>query len=268
MAEDAVARTLGGSHVETGKTIRLIIASPVHLVRDGLAATLRGRTDIIVIDVIDLGPQGIAKVADAQPDVVLVDLGQTDFVAAARAIKAVCLRARLVAFALDETDDHVFACAAAGFCGYVARESGADELHRALVDAATGRMHCDPLIAAAMFARLARLPRAFDRQETLPALSSRESEILERSSSRAAPIKRSRANWRSAPPPSSTTYITSYRNCTSAAAAKPPPGCADRTPPELVSPHYLLILQSPGRPRAVRPRPLAGLNGTVVDLRI
>ena len=32
MAEDAVARTLGGSHAGTGKTIRLIIASPVHLV--------------------------------------------------------------------------------------------------------------------------------------------------------------------------------------------------------------------------------------------
>src|SRR5271169_535234 len=113
MAEDAVARTLGGSHATIGKTIRLIIASPVHLIGDGLAATY----------VIDLGPQGIARIADIQPDVVLVDLGQTDPVAAARAIKAVCLRARLVAFAVDETDDHVFACAAAGFCGYVARES-------------------------------------------------------------------------------------------------------------------------------------------------
>src|SRR5271167_4648814 len=131
MAEDAVARTFGGSHAEIGKTIRLIIASPVYLVGDGLAATLRGRADVIVVDVIDLGPQGIAKIADAQPDVVLVDLGQTDPVAAARAIKSVCLRPRLVAFALDETDDHVFGCAAAGFCGYIARKSGADELHGA-----------------------------------------------------------------------------------------------------------------------------------------
>ena len=37
MAEDAVARTLGGSHAGIGKTIRLIFASPVHLVGDGLA---------------------------------------------------------------------------------------------------------------------------------------------------------------------------------------------------------------------------------------
>jgi len=178
MAEDADIRTLGGAHAEIGNDIRLVIASPVHLIRDGLAATLRGRRDVIVVDVIDLSPLGIAKIADLQPDVVLVDLGQTDPVAAARAIKTACRRARLVAFALDETDDRVFACATAGFCGYVARQSGTDELHRALVDAIEGRMHCAPHIAAAMFARLARVQREFDPQGPLPALSSRQSEIL------------------------------------------------------------------------------------------
>jgi hypothetical protein len=52
-------------------------------------------------------------------------------------------------------------------------------------------MHCVPHIAAAMFARLAGLLR--------------ESEILARSSSRAAPIRRSRASSRLAPPPSRIT---------------------------------------------------------------
>jgi DNA-binding NarL/FixJ family response regulator len=159
-------------------TIRLMIASPVHLVGDGLATTLRCCAHVIAVDVIDLGPQGVAEIADAQPDVVLFDLGQTDPVAATRAIKAVCLPARLVAFALDETDDHVFACADTGFCGHVARESGADERQRALVDAVAGRMHCDPHIAAAMFARLAGLPREPDPQTPLSNLSARESEIL------------------------------------------------------------------------------------------
>ena len=39
-------------------------------------------------------------------------------------------------------------------------------------------MHCAPHIAAAMFARLARVQREFDPQGPLPALSSRQSEIL------------------------------------------------------------------------------------------
>ena len=229
MAEGAGARTLGGSHAEIGKTIRLIIASPVHLVGDALAATLRCRADIIVVDVIDLNPHGIRQIADAQPDVILVDLGQTNPVAAARAIKAVCLRARLVAFALDETDDHVFACATAGFCGYVARESGADELHRALVDAVAGRGHCNPHIAAAIFARHARLQPEFDLQAPLPNLSSRESEIL-------VLVGRGRSNKEIAR--QLAISVATVKNHMHSIlqklqvnrAARPPPDCAGRAP--------------------------------------
>ena len=139
---------------------------------------MRPCTDVTVVDVIDLNRPGIAKIADMQPDVVLVDLGQTDPEAAVRMVKSASGLTRLVAFAFDETDDDVFACAAAGFCGYVARNSGAEELYRTLVDVMEGRMHCAPHIAATMFARLARSQRKFDPQGPLPAPSSRESEIL------------------------------------------------------------------------------------------
>ena len=66
----------------------------------------------------------------------------------------------------------------AGFSSYVARESGAEELSRALVDAMDGRMHCAPHIAAAMFRRLADLLRPSGPRATLPALTCRENEIL------------------------------------------------------------------------------------------
>jgi two-component system nitrate/nitrite response regulator NarL len=157
--------------------IRLIITSPVRLVREGLAATLRGRDGVVVVDTVDQGPGGIARIADEEPDVVLVDLGETDpdTVATARLIKAASRGVKLVAFGLDEIDDRVFACAAAGFCSYVPRECGADELHRALVDAMEGRMHCAPHITAAMFNRLAGFLQERERPEALP---SRESEIL------------------------------------------------------------------------------------------
>jgi DNA-binding NarL/FixJ family response regulator len=109
---------------------------------------------------------------------VLVDLGQTDVAVAARLIKAASPGAKLVAFALDETEDDVLACAAAGYSGYVPRESGAEELHRAVVDAVEARMRCAPHIAAAMFARLAGVLREPGPQPSLPSLSQRESEIL------------------------------------------------------------------------------------------
>src|SRR5262249_41105025 len=113
-----------------------------------------------------------------EPDVVLVDLGQMQPAAAARVIRAASPGAKLIAFSLDEIDERVFACAAAGFSGYVPRESGADELHRAVVDAVAGRLHCAPHIAAALFSRLAALLQDPQSPAPLPQLSARESEVL------------------------------------------------------------------------------------------
>ncbi len=157
--------------------IRVIIASPVRLVREGMVASLRGRKGVVVAGAVDLSPPGVARIADGEPDVVLVDVGERDPVAVGRLIKAANPRAKLVAFSLDEIDDRVFACAAGGFSGYVPRDSGAEELHRALVDAIEGRMHCAPHIAAAMFNRIAGFLQE-PQPPPLPSLTSRESEIL------------------------------------------------------------------------------------------
>lgn len=160
--------------------IRLIIISSIRLVREGLAATLHDRDGIVVVGGVEPSPQGIAWIADAKPDIVLVDVSETDKdqLTAAQLIKGASPRAKLVAFGLDEIDDSVFACAAAGFCGYVPRECGAHELHRALVDALEGRIHCAPHIAAAMFNRLACFLQESGSPEPLPSLTFREREIL------------------------------------------------------------------------------------------
>jgi DNA-binding NarL/FixJ family response regulator len=158
--------------------IRLVIASPVRLVREGLAASLHGRDGVSVVDAVSLDAQGIDRIAAAAPDAVLVDLGQSDALATARLLRSASPEAKLVAFALDEIDAGVFACAAAGFSSYVRREGGAEELLRALVDAMDGRMHCAPHIAAAMFRRLADFLRDTAPAGALPALTMRESEIL------------------------------------------------------------------------------------------
>jgi two-component system nitrate/nitrite response regulator NarL len=177
-AEGVVALQALRSPVPGPANIRVAIASPVHLAREGLAASLLGRRGVALVGNVDLDPRGMARIADTKPDVVLVDLGQTAPAAAARLVKEASPGCKLVAFALDETGDQVFACAAAGFSGYVPRQSGAEELHGALVDAMAGRMHCAPHIAAAMFSRLAGLLHEPDAPASLPPLSSRENEIL------------------------------------------------------------------------------------------
>jgi two-component system nitrate/nitrite response regulator NarL len=148
------------------------------LVREGLASSLRGREGVVVVAAVDLDVDGITSIAATAPDLVLVDLGHADAAAMARLLKVACSDAKLVAFALAEIDADVFACAAAGFSGYVPRDSGADELYSALMDAANGRMHCAPHITAAMFTRLATLLQSKPVRTPLPPLTTRESEIL------------------------------------------------------------------------------------------
>src|SRR5262245_29014548 len=165
---DVVHAARTNPHPSGATRIRAVIASPVRLVREGLAASLHGRDGVAVIAAVSLDAPGIARIAAVEADVVLVDLGQTDAVTAARLVRNARAEAKLVAFALDEIDADVFACAAAGFSSYVPRESGADDLHRALVDAMDGRLHCAPHIAAAMFRRPADLLGTADPRVSLP----------------------------------------------------------------------------------------------------
>lgn len=166
------------SAATSANDIRLIVASSVRLVREALALTLRGRARLVLIDTVSLDPVGVARIASAKPDVVLVDLARAEIAATARMFNAACPSAKLVAFALAEIDDDVFACAAAGFVGYVPQESGAEELHRAIADAVNGRMQCAPHIVAAMFNRLTNLLQDTNLRGVLPSLTARENEIL------------------------------------------------------------------------------------------
>lgn len=57
--------------------IGVVIASSVHLVREGLATTLRRLSGVMVLDAVDFGPASIERIAGAKPDIVIVDLGRT-----------------------------------------------------------------------------------------------------------------------------------------------------------------------------------------------
>ena len=178
-AGDAASRMAVPLAPQGVRAISIAVASGVRLVREGLSIMLRGRQGLGEPCAVDLDADGLAAIARAKPDVILVDLGGGLPGAMAGKLKAACPTARLVAFALAETDQVVFACAASGFAGYVTKDSGADDLHRAVVDAAHGRMHCAPHIAAAMFARLGDLLRPDAVAAPRGPLTVRENEILD-----------------------------------------------------------------------------------------
>jgi len=155
-----------------GGGARVVIISPVRLVRDGLIATLRGRDSITGLHAAELDAAGLSSIVEFGPNVVLVDLAGASPVEVAQCLRAACPEARLISFAIAEVDAAVCACAAAGFCGYVAKDGDGDDLHGAILDALRGRAR----IAADLLGRLAEGLNPV--RGNLAGLTARENEIL------------------------------------------------------------------------------------------
>ena len=143
--------------IEPLSQIRLFVVSGVRLVREGLARSVHTRRcmDMTVVGYAGFAEAETARVAELKPDVVLVDLANDEGMAAAETLRSLCPDSRLVAFSVADTVEDVFACAAAGFSGYVTREASVDVLLRAVRAARDGEMTCSPHIAAALFNQLA-----------------------------------------------------------------------------------------------------------------
>jgi two-component system, NarL family, nitrate/nitrite response regulator NarL len=159
-------------------SVRITIASSVRLVRESLVLILQRSDSIEVIDAVSFDRGSVEMIAQQSPDIILIDLshdGATEFVAQ---IKRGNIKSKLVAFAVSEVENEVFACAAAGFSGYVPQDCNAEDLNDVLLNVAKGRMYCAPHIASAMFARLAELLTPAQLTPKSALLTSRESEIL------------------------------------------------------------------------------------------
>lgn len=150
-------------------TIRVLVVDDHPVVRAGLCALLNGEDDMRVIAEAADGFQAVARHAEHDPDVTLMDLRmpRSDGMEAIRAIHARKQSARIVALTTFDGDADIFSALAAGACGYLLKDMGADEIIGA-VRTATARRRIMP---AAIAARLAEFTPRLD-------LTSREVEVL------------------------------------------------------------------------------------------
>src|ERR1700692_4492783 len=81
---------------------RVVVASNVRLVREGLSRSLRGRDDLIVLNGVDLSTRHGAFADGESPDVAVVDTHGVDVMVVADDIRLAWPRAKLVAFAVAE----------------------------------------------------------------------------------------------------------------------------------------------------------------------
>ena len=151
-------------------TIRLLIVDDHPLVREGLAARLASEADIVVVAEAGDARAAQERVADSQPDVVLMDIGMKDMNGIELTALLVQRHPALAVLMLSMFDAAEYAQRAlqAGARGYVLKDSPSSEIVGAIRTVHGGGTHLSLAIAQ----KLVRPPAARIR------LSAREDEIL------------------------------------------------------------------------------------------
>ncbi|MET0423023.1 MAG: response regulator transcription factor [Actinoplanes sp.] len=164
--------------------IRVLVVDDQELVRAGLVALLGNDPGIEVVGSAADGVRGLAETRRLRPDVVLMDLRMPlgDGLAATAAITAdpALAAVRVLVLTTFEEPDEIDAAVRAGAAGYLLKDTGSDELRRAVRAVAAGGNLLSPSIARHVMGRLAGTPAPGPPDPRLDRLTGRERAILAR----------------------------------------------------------------------------------------
>jgi two-component system, NarL family, nitrate/nitrite response regulator NarL len=158
------------------EAIRVFIVTEVRLYREGLSELLGRAGHIAVVGAAGSIDEGVERVRNLQPDVLLLDTGAGN-PGAARDLLEAAPCARVVALAAPESEEDIIALAEAGVLGYVTRDESLDTLVTTIESVARDEMACSPWMATVLVRRVQALAAA--RPRPTKSLTAREAEILE-----------------------------------------------------------------------------------------
>jgi two-component system nitrate/nitrite response regulator NarL len=161
----------------SGEPPRVFILSDVRLLREGLAVLLPRAGSVVVVGT---GPasEAVELVTKLKPDILLLDANLNDLLDRTQQVRQAASGIKIVAFALDEVDEELIACAEAGACAFVGRDGSYQDLLRAIDDACRGEFSVSPHHTALLLGRIAELAGRGAQQSGSATLTRREREIL------------------------------------------------------------------------------------------
>jgi|WetSurSiteA1Bulk_404760.scaffolds.fasta_scaffold23954_2 NarL family two-component system response regulator LiaR len=138
--------------MDAPQTIRVMLVDDHNVVRSGLATFLRAYDDLELVAEAKNGREALNLCRARKPDVILMDLmmPEMDGIAATRAILADYPDIRIIAMTSFEEEELVHGVLAAGAISYLLKNVTADELAKAIRDAASGKSTLSPEAARAL----------------------------------------------------------------------------------------------------------------------
>ena len=164
--------------------IKVLIADDHVFYREGVRAFLNNSPDIDVVGEAGNGNEAISKVAELEPDVILMDLKMpgTNGIEATRRIHEANPRIGVLVLTMFDDDDSVFAAMRAGARGYLLKDADKDEVIRAIVAVDRGEAIFSPAIAQRMIQYFSTTPSSQagkSQPGEFAELTERELEILD-----------------------------------------------------------------------------------------
>ena len=158
--------------------IRILLTDDHAIVRKGVRALLTTEPDIQIVGEASNGAEAVAQAEALCPDVILMDLmmPKLDGIEATRQITAKIPGARIIVLTSFAADEKVFPAIKAGALGYLLKDSGPEELVRAIHQVYRGEPSLEPSIARKVLFELAQPPK--QQPLTADPLTERELDVL------------------------------------------------------------------------------------------
>lgn len=128
--------------------IRVLIADDQKIVREGLVSLISLLPGITVVGAATDGDDAVRQALELAPDVVLMDLNMPhcNGVEATQRLRGQRPDISVVVLTTYSDDAWVFSALQAGARGFLTKDAGADEIHRAITDVAAGHAQLDPAV--------------------------------------------------------------------------------------------------------------------------
>lgn len=157
--------------------LRVFVVDDHPVVRDGLKHLIDAQPQMCVVGEAADGLAAVDGVAEALPDVVVMDVSMPRLsgAEATQRIKTARPAVKVLALTAHEDGGYVRLLLDVGASGYVLKRAAADDLVRAILAIAAGETYVDPDVATAA---AAPAERASPREPARAELSEREAEVL------------------------------------------------------------------------------------------
>ncbi|MDC4203036.1 MAG: response regulator transcription factor [Candidatus Manganitrophus sp.] len=164
--------------------IRILIADDHRVVREGLVAILKSRSDMDVVGEAINGFEVIEKTKALKPDVILMDISmpQMNGVEATRAVRKISPEIGIVVLTMHDDDATIFELVRTGVHGYLLKDADASEIVKAIQSIYKGESIIHPSIARKILGEFSQLETEQVKKapRQMYNLSGREVDVLRR----------------------------------------------------------------------------------------